>query len=77
LLKVHEGTISRRADQLSQRCLEYLSERLTEAGWTGENLFDYVRTEMASLLLDHPSLSLDNLAQILSRMGKPVPAVPD
>jgi DNA-directed RNA polymerase specialized sigma24 family protein len=76
LLKVHEGTISRRADQLSQRCLEYLSARLTEAGWTGDNLFDYIRTEMGSLLLDHPSLSADNLAAILSRMGKPVPAQP-
>jgi RNA polymerase sigma factor (sigma-70 family) len=77
LLKVHEGTISRRADLLSQRCLEYLSGRLTEAGWTGENLFDFVRTEMASLLLDHPSLSVDNLAQILARMGKAIPAISD
>jgi RNA polymerase sigma factor (sigma-70 family) len=76
LLKVHEGTISRRADQLSQRCLEFLSQRLAEAGWTGENLFDFVRTEMGSLLLDHPSLAVDYLAQILARMGKPVPALP-
>jgi RNA polymerase sigma factor (sigma-70 family) len=76
LLKVHEGTISRRADQLSQRCLEFLSARLTDAGWTGENVFDFVRTEMASLLLDHPSLSVDHLAQVLSRMGKQVPALP-
>ena len=42
--------LGRRADQLSQRRLEYLSNRLAEAGWTGENLFDLVRTEMASLL---------------------------
>ncbi len=77
LLKVHEGTISRRADQLSQRCLEFLSERLTEAGWTGDNLFDFVRTEMASLLLDHAALSVDYLAQILARLGKQVPALPD
>jgi RNA polymerase sigma factor (sigma-70 family) len=76
LLKVHEGTISRRADQLSQRCLEYLGERLAEAGWAGENLFDYVRTEMASLLLDHPSLSVNSLAQILGRKGKPLPPLP-
>ena len=75
-LKVHEGTVSRRADQLSQRCLEYLGQKLAEAGWTGEDLFDFVRTEMGSLLLDHPSLSVDNLAQILSRMGKPVPKAP-
>jgi RNA polymerase sigma factor (sigma-70 family) len=76
LLKVHEGTISRRADQLSQRCLEFLGQRLAEAGWTGENVFEFVRTEMAGLLLDHPSLSVDHLAEILAHMGKPVPAVP-
>ncbi len=76
LLKVHEGTISRRADQLSQRCLEYLGNRLAEAGWTGDDLFAFVRTEMASLLLDHPALSGDSLAQILHRMGRPVPALP-
>jgi DNA-directed RNA polymerase specialized sigma24 family protein len=76
LLKVHEGTISRRADQLSQRCLEFLSDRLTAAGWTGDNVFEYVRTEMGSLLLDHPSLSVDHLAQALARKGKPVPALP-
>jgi RNA polymerase sigma factor (sigma-70 family) len=76
LLKVHEGTISRRADQLSQGCLEYLGQKLAEAGWTGDDLFDFVRTEMATLLLDHPSLSVDYLAQILARMGKPAPALP-
>ncbi len=76
LLKVHEGTISRRADQLSQRCLEYLGNRLAEAGWIGDNLFDFVHTEMAGLLLDHPSLSVDHLAAILARLGKPMPALP-
>jgi RNA polymerase sigma factor (sigma-70 family) len=73
LLTVHEGTVSRRCDQLSQRCLEYLGERLTNAGWTGDNVFEFVRTEMGGLLLDHPSLSVDNLVQILLRMGKPIP----
>jgi RNA polymerase sigma factor (sigma-70 family) len=73
LLGVHEGTISRRADHLSQRCLEYLSRRLAESGWTGENVFDFVRTEMAGLLLDHPSLSVDHLAEILAGMGKALP----
>ena len=76
LLQVHEGTISRRADQLSQRCLEYLGQRLATAGWAGDNVFDFVRTEMAGLLLDHPSLSVDHLAAILAQMGKAVPALP-
>jgi hypothetical protein len=77
LLKVHEGTISRRADHLSQGCLEYLGQRLAEAGWTGDNVFEFVRTEMGGLLLDHPSLSVDRLAEILASMGTPVPALPD
>jgi hypothetical protein len=76
LLKVHEGTISRRADQLSERCLEFLGQRLAEAGWTGENLFEFVRTEMAGLLLDHPALSVDHLAEILASLGKQMPALP-
>ena len=70
LLKVHEGTISRRTDHLRDQCLEFLSRRLTEAGWTGDDLSELVRSEMISLLLDDPRLSVDALAQILAKKGR-------
>jgi RNA polymerase sigma factor (sigma-70 family) len=75
LLKVHEGTISRRTDHLRDQCLEYLAKQLTEAGWTGDDIFELVRTEMIGLLLDDPRLSVDALAQILAKKGKKIPAV--
>jgi RNA polymerase sigma factor (sigma-70 family) len=74
LLKVHEGTISRRTDHLREQCLDYLAKQLTEAGWTGDDIFELVRTEMISLLLDDPRLSVDALAQILAKKGKKIPA---
>ena len=75
LLKVHEGTISRRTDHLRDQCLEHLAKQLTEAGWTGDDLFELVRTEMSGLLLDDPRLSADALAQILTKKGKKLPPV--
>jgi RNA polymerase sigma factor (sigma-70 family) len=74
LLKVHEGTISRRTDHLRDQCLEYLAKQLTEAGWTGDDIFELVRTEMIGLLLDDPRLSADALALILAKKGKKIPA---
>jgi hypothetical protein len=74
LLKVHEGTISRRTDHLRDQCLEYLAKELTAAGWTGDDIFELVRTEMIGLLLDDPRLSVDALAQILAKKGKKIPA---
>lgn len=74
LLKVHEGTISRRTDQLRDRCLDYLGKRLVEEGWTGDNLSELVRTEMHSLLLDDPRLSIDHLARLLAKQGAKLPA---
>ena len=74
LLKVHEGTISRRTDHLREQCLDYLAKRLAEAGWTGDDLSELVRTEMISLLLDDPRLSVDALAQVLAKKGKRLPA---
>ncbi len=74
VLQVHEGTISRRNDQLRESCLEFLGKRLTEEGWTGENLFELIRSEMHSLLLEDASLSADALAKILHRKGKRMPA---
>src|SRR5262249_2636127 len=65
-LAIHEGTISRRTDSLRDQCLEFISKRLVDEGWTGEDLFEYIRTEMAGLLLDDPRLSVDNLARLLA-----------
>ena len=73
LLGVHEGTLSRRTDHLREQCLEFLSQRLVEQGWTGDNLSDFVRTEMHHLLLDDPRLSVDHLAKILANQGRSVP----
>ena len=74
LLKVHEGTISRRTDHLREQCLGHIATQLTEAGWTGDDLFEIIRTEMISLLLDDPRLSVDALAQILAKKGTAIPA---
>ena len=48
-------------------------ERLLEQGWTGEDLSEYVRTEMQSLLLDDPRLSADHLAKLLAAQGATLP----
>jgi RNA polymerase sigma factor (sigma-70 family) len=73
LLSVHEGTVSRRTDALRDQCLEFLCKRLVEAGWTGDDLSEFVRTEMHTLLLDDPRLAVDRLAHILTRQGKKLP----
>ncbi|MCS7046331.1 MAG: sigma-70 family RNA polymerase sigma factor [Gemmataceae bacterium] len=70
ILGVHEGTLSRRTDQLREQCLDFLSKRLLAEGWTGDSLFDFVRTEMTNVLLDDPRLSADYLAQLLGRRGR-------
>jgi RNA polymerase sigma factor (sigma-70 family) len=74
LLGVHEGTISRRTDALRDLCLEFLGKRLIEAGWTGDDLSEFVRAEMYALLIDDPRLAADRLAHILARQGKKLPA---
>jgi RNA polymerase sigma factor (sigma-70 family) len=73
LLKVHEGTISRRTDHLRDQCLEYLAKELTNAGWMGDDVYELVRTEMIGLLLDDPRLSVDALVQMLAKKGKHLP----
>ena len=73
-LKLHEGTISRRTDHLRDQCLAHLAKELTVAGWTGDDIFELVRSEMIGLLLDDPRLSVDALAQILAKKGKKIPA---
>src|SRR5262249_45895086 len=74
LLQVHEGTVSRRTDQLREQCLEFIGQRLLEQGWTGTDLQEYVRTEMFSLLLDDPRLSVDYLAHLLAQKGLQPPS---
>lgn len=73
LLKVHEGTMSRRTDHLRDRCLEHLQKRLLEAGWVGDDLSELVRGEMLHLLLDDPKLSADSLADLMCKRGKSLP----
>jgi RNA polymerase sigma factor (sigma-70 family) len=73
LLGVHEGTISRQTTHLADRCLERIGERLRGEGWTGDDLSEFVRTEMGSLLMDEPRLSADRLARLLSARGKDAP----
>lgn len=74
LLGVHEGTISRRTDQLRDRCLEIITQRLHREGWMGEDVSDLIRTEMYPLLLEEPRLSVDYLAHLLAAQGKTPPA---
>jgi hypothetical protein len=73
VLGKHEGNLSRQTDQLRERCLEAIGQRLLEQGWTGGDLSEYVRTEMPNVLLDDPRLSVDNLARLLAAQGKSLP----
>ena len=73
LLGVHEGTISRQTSQIRDRCLEAIGRQLTEQGWSGDDLSDFVLNEMGSLLLDEPRLSADRLAALLAGRGKKLP----
>jgi RNA polymerase sigma factor (sigma-70 family) len=77
VLGKHEGNLSRQTDHLRDKCLEYISSRLLEQGWTGEDLSDYVRTEMPAVLLDDPRLSVDQLARLLASQGKSLPPEAD
>jgi RNA polymerase sigma factor (sigma-70 family) len=74
LLGIHEGNVSRQTTHLRDRCLEFIGRRLTALGWTGEDLSEYVLSEMAGVLLDEPRLSADRLAALLAARGKQPPA---
>jgi RNA polymerase sigma factor (sigma-70 family) len=74
LLHVHEGTISRQTTALRDRCLDSIGRRLLGEGWTGDNLADFVLTEMGHLLMDEPRLSADQLATLLNARGVKLPA---
>jgi hypothetical protein len=73
LLGLHEGSISRRTDKLRDRALEQIGTKLVSEGWTGEDLQDYVLTELGSVLTDDPRLSADYLGRLLSKKGKSLP----
>jgi RNA polymerase sigma factor (sigma-70 family) len=73
LLGVHEGTISRQTDKLRDRALEAIGGRLTQEGWTGEDLNRFILTEIGSVLTDDPRLSGDTLSRVLQAKGKSLP----
>jgi RNA polymerase sigma factor (sigma-70 family) len=70
LLGVHEGTVSRQTTLLRDHCLEKIGKKLLSQGWTGDGLFDFVRNEMGSLIMDEPRLSADHLAALLAARGR-------
>jgi RNA polymerase sigma factor (sigma-70 family) len=73
LLGIHEGNISRQTDKFSKQCLDHVGKRLTEAGWTGDDLSGFILKEMDSLLMDEPRLAADRLAALLAARGKKLP----
>jgi RNA polymerase sigma factor (sigma-70 family) len=73
LMGVHEGTISRQTDKLRDRALESIGEKLTAEGWTGDDLEQFVLTELGGVLTDDPRLSAEELRRLLAAKGKNVP----
>lgn len=73
LLDVHEGTISRQTDKLRDRALDSIGKRMVQAGWTGDDLNQFVLNEMGGVLIDDPRLSADALHQLLAQRGKSLP----
>jgi RNA polymerase sigma factor (sigma-70 family) len=73
LLGIHEGNVTRRIDAVSKRCHERIGASLRELGWTGDDLYGFIRKEMYSVLLDEPRLAADRLAAMLAAKGVSVP----
>lgn len=73
LLGIHEGNVTRRIDALSQKCHERIGKSLRDLGWTGEDLFGFIRKEMYTVLLEEPRLAADRLASMLASRGKRLP----
>jgi RNA polymerase sigma factor (sigma-70 family) len=73
LLGIHEGNVTRRLDAISQKCHEQIGEGLRQLGWTGDDLYGFIRKEMFSVLLEEPRLSADRLAALLAARGKSLP----
>ena len=74
LLGLHEGSISRRTDKLRERALEQIGTRLVAEGWTGDDLEEFVLTELGALLTDDPRLSADQIGRVLAARGKALPS---
>lgn len=70
LLGVHEGTISRQTDKLRDRSLEVIGDRLVKEGWAGDDLEQFVLSELGGVFTDDPRLSADELSRTLARKGK-------
>lgn len=68
-LGVHEGTLSRQTDKLRDRALETIGQLLTTAGWSGDDLEQYILTELGGVLTDDPRLSAEHLARLLKKQG--------
>lgn len=73
LFELNEGTLTRRTDKLRDRALASLGERLLAEGWTGDDLNEFILTELGPLLTDDPRLSADALGRILAARGKTLP----
>ena len=76
LLGLHEGTVSRQTDKLRDHCLDRIRNRLLDQGWTGDDLTEFVLTELGPLLLDEPRLSAERLAALLASRGRSLPPEP-
>jgi len=69
-LGIHEGNVTRRLDAINRKCHERIGQALRELGWTGDDLFDFIRTEMGTVLLEEPRLAADRLAALLAATSK-------
>ncbi|MFO0880164.1 MAG: sigma-70 family RNA polymerase sigma factor [Gemmataceae bacterium] len=76
LLGIHEGNVTRKLTAISQQCHERIGRSLQELGWTGDDLYDFIRKEMYSVLLDEPRLAGDRLAATLAARGQSPPPEP-
>ncbi len=74
LFSLNEGTLTRRTDKLRDRALEQIGSHLLAEGWTGDDLENFVLTELGSLLTDDPRLGADQLSRLLAARGKSLPA---
>ncbi|AMV22775.1 hypothetical protein VT84_00085 [Gemmata sp. SH-PL17] len=73
LFNLNEGTLTRRTDKLRDRALEFVGGKLIAEGWAGDELEDFVLTELGALLTDDPRLSADQLGRLLATKGKTLP----
>ena len=76
MLGIHEGNISRHIKELRDDCHEFISAKLLAAGWTGDDLAEFILKEMDSVLLDEPRLSASHLAALLGERGLDLPPEP-